>query len=765
MSRRMPDFRFAALASLLSALAVRAQGEVKVSVVAGPQPLAAGGHCILQVEHLEDDRGCWRRLWERWTSPWRWTVREGDRPLDAGTAGLIRDLGGGRFQYTVPRMDRPHTFVLRATSRFSPHPWGEAMLQVAPPGPLAIPGMPKGIMAIIAGYVPDAAAAPQAGHLPFLDPAAGARFWPAEVQPQASRGTMVHDWRHRISWPAIMTGYGLPLRLKWPREPRAAGHLLSWQSLYEGGTAGGRLLEFKGADSGAELALSEDVESCTLETLYAPAEAADAWASVTRQQKILVRGLLPLAGNPVADPDPWGQDGAGVSARFGEPLGLDLVMGDDDQYLLVVADPQQHVLRSVEDSNRVTTPWGRPGVPGHRDGVLDQALFNGPTYLSCRKTRVAEGGPGLETTAGFVVSDSGNHAIRQIGAGGKVTTLAGAPLAGPGHLDHPKPSLARFNNPQGIAVDLDGNVFVADQGNCVIRKISARGAVTTLAGLAGHPGSEDGMGSEARFLRLKGLAVDHGDDCLYVTDGHAIRRVSLAGLVQTLRGSVAQAGFQDCLDPSAPQRVLPCFNDPHGIVRVGNCLHVADTGNHAIREYALGTSAVRTLAGDPGRAAIRWGLLRDGLEAFPGEGYGTLLAPRGITGHRCQSGESVLYLSTGPCLATIPSATQPELARPGVRLRPLAPLAIGETYLVAFTVPDHRAGLGLSSAFDFEYEVSFLDPDGTPVGTPVRGRGGFSDEQRFPGCPFTQRGLATVRVRCVTLDGLSGGAEVAVPVR
>src|SRR5688500_3916426 len=102
------------------------------------------------------------------------------------------------------------------------------------------------------------------------------------------------------------------------------------------------------------------------------------------------------------------------------------------------------------------------------------------------------------------------------------TTLAGDPgyrsTDGPG-------SAARFQSPGSVAVDGSGNVFVADSGNYTIRKISADGVVMTLAGLAGGRGSADGMGSAARFNYPVGVAVD-GNGNVFVADYHAIRIIS-----------------------------------------------------------------------------------------------------------------------------------------------------------------------------------------------------------------------------------------------
>ncbi len=186
-----------------------------------------------------------------------------------------------------------------------------------------------------------------------------------------------------------------------------------------------------------------------------------------------------------------------------------------------------------------------------------------------------------------------------------VTTLAG--LAGSsGNVDGTG-NAARFNQPNGVAADRSGSVYVADTSNHTIRRIDVKtGAVTTFAGLAGNSGNADGTGSAARFAWPRGVAVDDAGN-VYVADScnYTIRRISPAGLVTTLAGL---AGSERQLGWNGKRgAVRPC----HRRIAVDGAgsVYVADTRNGTIRKIVVSTREVTTLAGLAGK---RWKRRRDG---------------------------------------------------------------------------------------------------------------------------------------------------------
>ena len=143
----------------------------------------------------------------------------------------------------------------------------------------------------------------------------------------------------------------------------------------------------------------------------------------------------------------------------------------------------------------------------------------------------------VDSAGNAFLSDPANHTIRRISAAGAVTTFAG--LEGASGSSDGKGGLARFKSPTGVALDASGNLFVADSGNYTIRKITAAGVVTTLAGTPGVTGSADGTGAAAQFGSIFGIEVDAAGN-IYATDGsnNTIRKITAAGVVTTLAGQV-----------------------------------------------------------------------------------------------------------------------------------------------------------------------------------------------------------------------------------
>jgi sugar lactone lactonase YvrE len=278
-------------------------------------------------------------------------------------------------------------------------------------------------------------------------------------------------------------------------------------------------------------------------------------------------------------------DGIGTAARFYYPWDVTI----DRAGTVFVADMENHTIRSVSAAGEVTTLAGWARSQGSADGPGSSARFNSPV------------GVDVDSVGNLYVADTGNHAIRKITAAGEVTTLAGV-AGSPGSADGAG-SAARFNGPQGVAVDAAGNVYVADTANHLIRRVTTAGEVTTLAGVAGSAGSADGFSSAPRFNYPNSVTVDvQGDACVADTQNHTIRKVTADGVVSTLAGRAGSPGVTDGI------RTAARFNSPGGVAidRAG-IVYVADRGSSTIRKIAA-EGMVTTIGGVPGMVGSTDGL-------------------------------------------------------------------------------------------------------------------------------------------------------------
>jgi sugar lactone lactonase YvrE len=271
-----------------------------------------------------------------------------------------------------------------------------------------------------------------------------------------------------------------------------------------------------------------------------------------------------LAGDGIAG----FREGEGTVAEFKLPFGI-AVDASGDVY---VGDGGNNRIRKVTTAGLVSTLAGN-GNSGFADGAADVAEFYNPE------------GVAVDASGNVLVADFANYRIRKISAG-VVTTLAGNGLAG---FKDGDATIAQFFDPEGIAVDRSGNVFVAEYGNNRIRKIAA-GIVTTHAG-NGIEGFKDGAAINAEFDSPFGVAADASGN-IYVGDfrNNRIRKITESTVV-TFAGDGTD-GFKDGPGVTAQ------FTRLQGVAvdALGN-VYVADRGNHRIRKITK-DGTVTTIAGD-----------------------------------------------------------------------------------------------------------------------------------------------------------------------
>lgn len=272
-----------------------------------------------------------------------------------------------------------------------------------------------------------------------------------------------------------------------------------------------------------------------------------------RIRKITPDGVVStLAGSGVAGY----ADANGLSAQFTNPNAIAL----DSQNNLIVADYGASRIRKVTQAGAVTTLAGN-GTAGYLDGNGVNAVLDHPC------------GVAVDAAGNIFFTDRSNHRIRKIDTSGNVTTFAGSTL---GYKDATGVN-AQFNFPHGIAIDGYGNLYVGDRSNNCVRKITPAGVVTTFAGST-TAGSADGTGTVATFNFLHGVAVDSWNNLYVADEGNLrIRKISPNAVVTTIAGN----GTSGCVNGTG---VATSFHPEGIVVDASGILYVADNGTHRVRK-------------------------------------------------------------------------------------------------------------------------------------------------------------------------------------
>ncbi|MCR6656977.1 MAG: hypothetical protein NVV63_14475 [Opitutus sp.] len=248
-------------------------------------------------------------------------------------------------------------------------------------------------------------------------------------------------------------------------------------------------------------------------------------------------------------------------------------------------------IRRFSSSGESTLFAGIADTPGNLDGPAASATFSSPAGVAV-------------SSAGVVyVANNGTHTVRRISADGTVSTIAG--IVSAGSTDGAR-TTARFRAPSGIARDAAGNFFMTDTGNHTVRKISAAGVVSTFAGAPGESGMVDGSADVARFSAPAGIAVDEADT-LYVVDtrNYVIRKITAKGVVSTLAGTPGVQGTSD------GKKGVGKFWAPTGVTFWKGALYVTDSGWSTLRKVSL-TGEITTVAG----GEFPTGMSQDGTGRF-----------------------------------------------------------------------------------------------------------------------------------------------------
>ena len=298
--------------------------------------------------------------------------------------------------------------------------------------------------------------------------------------------------------------------------------------------------------------------------------------------------------------NPWENvDNSSISvdqAHFYEPSGIGW---DSDGNMYVAERNKIRLIKGTTVYNRSGAQGDASFSLGYKNGTGNAAAYYAPTSVVCDANRDA-----------FIV-DSENHAIRKltkfgsIGSGQIASTFAGAaPVSnfGTSGDKNGTGTAARFNSPKGIVLASDGNFYVTDFGNHMIRKMTAGAVVSTIAGQSGTAGSSDGMGTAATYSLPYGVA-EYDANNIVITDfgNSSVRMLNIiTGKTTTVAGKSGSVSITNgTLDQAR-------FRAPRGIAVVNGLIYVADEGT--IRVIDIPNDTVFTFAGSATSAGNKDGV-------------------------------------------------------------------------------------------------------------------------------------------------------------
>lgn len=293
---------------------------------------------------------------------------------------------------------------------------------------------------------------------------------------------------------------------------------------------------------------------------------------------------------------PGSADGVGGAARFSDPTAVAVDGGGN----VFVADAGNSTIRKITAGGSVTTFAGLAGVGGSADGVGSAARFNAPQ------------GVAADSVGNVYVADTNNNTVRKVTSNGTVTTLAG--VAGQGGSGDGAGGSARFSGPIAVAVDTAGNVYVADFNNATIRKIAvSTGGVITLAGNAGQPGDTDGTGSFARFNQPYAVAADSNGN-VYVADTYnrVVRKVTASGGVATVTGSAARFYYPQGIAIDGSGNIYVADGDNQAINKGGLLAPPPSGGSVSSQAVTTGQNASFSLGTATAGTNYQWQVSTDG---------------------------------------------------------------------------------------------------------------------------------------------------------
>ena len=262
-----------------------------------------------------------------------------------------------------------------------------------------------------------------------------------------------------------------------------------------------------------------------------------------------------------------GDDGPATDATFAHPLDVQV----DDSGNLFIADLDNFCIRKVNSAGIITTVAGIGGSFGYNgDGIpATDAQLHDPFSIA------------VDHKGNLYIADAGNNRIRKVDTAGIITTIAGSGISGYGG-DDSSAVLCKITYPGGVAVDIDGNVYIGDGSNNRIRRVDTSGIITTICGtgVAGFSG-DSGLATLANINNPFKIAVDSARNIYFSDNGNnRVRKINSLGIITTIAGNGIYGGSGD-----GGPGINAELNGPEGVSidYSGNC-YIADPQNFRVRK-------------------------------------------------------------------------------------------------------------------------------------------------------------------------------------
>ncbi|MFK8850843.1 RICIN domain-containing protein [Streptomyces sp. Ac-502] len=332
-----------------------------------------------------------------------------------------------------------------------------------------------------------------------------------------------------------------------------------------------------------------------------------------RVRKITTDGKISTVAG-TGKPGPGGDGGPATAAQLNFPRGVTV----DKTGALYIADSDNHRVRKVTTDGKISTVAGTGTAGFSGDGGAATAARLDKPF-----------GVAVDGTGALYVAEYTNHRVRKVTTDGKISTVAGNGSAGFGGDGGPAVA-AQLKNPYGVAVDGAGDLYIADSGNHRVRKITADGKISTIAGTATKgSGGDNGPATQAQLNNPLAVLAD-STGTLYIAEhsGHRIRRITPDGMISTVAGTGVKGSDGDDGPAASAQ-----LNGPFGLaVDCVDALYIASWGGHRLRKIASARMAGLPDSGTvvswaSVRSRLRMGVLRESTKDGA-EIHQTLASPR-----------------------------------------------------------------------------------------------------------------------------------------